>query len=152
MKKPSATRWCVLAWLTLVGLATGCSTHEAQVSGTVSYKGQPLDHGTVRFEPTGGGAPAYSDVATDGSYELRTGRETGLKPGEYRATVVALEENLDWAGPGPPPPGKAITPLWYQNLDTSGLQYTVEPGSNEFDIELNDTPPAGWRPPPPRRG
>jgi hypothetical protein len=146
------SQWNVVAIGVLLAGIVGCSKHESQVYGTVSYKGQALDRGTVRFEPTSGGAPAYSDVATDGSYELRTGRETGLKPGEYRATVVALEENLDWPGPGPPPPGKALTPLWYQNLDTSGLQYTVEPGSNEFDIELNDTPPAGWRPPAQRRG
>ncbi|MEX2169903.1 MAG: hypothetical protein WD851_11380 [Pirellulales bacterium] len=148
MRELSPARGAAFVGIMFIGLLTGCNSHEAQVYGTVSFNGETLDKGTVRFEPTAGGAPAYSQVESDGSYELRTGREVGLQAGEYQATVVALEEaDPNWAGPGPPPPGKPITPRWYQNLQTSGLKYTVEPGGNEIDIDLSTTPPAGWREP-----
>ena len=75
------------------------------------------------------------DLAADGSYTLQTGRESGLPAGQYKVTVVSLEQQ-DWAGPGPPPPGRPIVPLWYQDPNYSGLELTVDQGGKQIDLEL----------------
>lgn len=126
----------VAALALLVSLAVGCGgTHESSVYGTVYLDDQPLPMGNVTFYPTEGGAAVYSQIARDGSYRLTTGSEEGLKPGEYRVTVVATDNPP--AEPGQTPPiGKRITPEKYSRLEQTDLEYTVTPGNNEIDIRL----------------
>jgi hypothetical protein len=87
-------------------------------------------------------------IGDDGSYSIRTGRETGLPSGEYQVSVAANEaaalSQTDKGGP--PPPGKPITPEWYRMKETSGLKFIVKPGKNEINLELTNKPPAGWKP------
>jgi hypothetical protein len=126
----------------------GCGgTYDASVSGKVTMNGQVVPNGTVAFSPVSGGPAAYGRIEESGEYVIRTGREAGLPAGDYQVTVTANEpaKTLQTAGGGPPPPGKAITPAWYRTKDTSGLKFTVEPGSNTIDLPLNSTPPAGWK-------
>ena len=135
----------------LVGLAVlaGCGgPYDSSVTGIVTLDSQPLTLGTVAFFPSAGGPPAYGQVQSDGSYEVRTGREDGLKSGEYQITVVANERPTVAQSPngGPPPPGKPITPIWYRTVDSSGLNFTVAPGSNDIPLDLTSQPPAGWQP------
>jgi hypothetical protein len=90
-------------------------------------------------------------IEPDGKYKLRTGREEGLKSGAYTATVAANEvSTARGKNGGPPPMGKSITPDWYRDPATSGLTFNVEPGDNEFNIDLTTTAPPGWKPPPGR--
>lgn len=134
---------------------TGCGgAYDSSVYGTVSFDGSPLPTGTISFVPAAGGSAAYARIAEDGSFELKTGREEGLPPGDYAATIFAVEAptELRSADGGPPPAGKPITPEWYRSAQTSGLTFTVKPGSNNFTIELSSEPPAGWKPPKPARG
>jgi hypothetical protein len=128
---------------------SGCGgVYDSTVTGIVTLDGSAVPRGTVAFHPTASGPPAYSPIKEDGSYSMHTGRESGLPPGEYQVTVTANEAptQLQSAGGGPPPPGKAITPMWYRSKDTSGLAYKVESGSNEINLELTSQPPAGWNP------
>lgn len=131
-------------------LVTGCGgSKEATVEGTVTLDGNPITTGTIVFIPTAGGTQVYGAIEDSGDYELFTGQEKGLQPGEYVATVVAREKpttNVTELG-GPAPPGKAITPRWYAAKETSGLNFTVAPGANEIDLELTFQPPAGWKEP-----
>jgi hypothetical protein len=71
-----------------------------------------------------------------------------LPAGKYEVTVIANEMPavMQTAEGGPPPSGKAITPVWYRSKETSGLKFSVEPGSNEINLELTSQPPAGWNP------
>jgi hypothetical protein len=127
----------------------GCGgVFDSSVSGTVTLDGNALPRGTVTFHPIGGGPAAYARIQEDGSYSVHTGREEGLSAGEYGVTVSANELSAvkQTAAGGPPPPGKPITPEWYRSKDTSGLKCTVEPGSNEINLELTKQPPAGWNP------
>jgi hypothetical protein len=133
---------------------TGCGgTYESAVSGVVKLDGNLIDRGTVSFAPQGAGAAAFGVIESDGRYALSTGREEGLPSGQYLVTVAANKPpaSLRNKDGGPAALGEPITPEWYRNPATSGLTYTVEPGDNEINIELNTTPPPGWKPPPGRR-
>jgi hypothetical protein len=133
---------------------TGCGgVYDASVRGKVTLDDTPVPRGTVSFSPVGAGPAAYGQIQNDGSYTLRTGREEGIPPGLYQVTVVANEpasQERTESG-GPPPPGAPITPPWYKSSQTSGLEFTVEPGKNTIDIPLSSTPPADWQPPRARR-
>ena len=125
----------------------GCGgPYDAGVSGVVTLDGQNLTRGTVSFNPVAGGPAAYARIDEGGNYSLRTGRDEGLPSGEYQATVIATEPPpvQATAQGGPPPSGKPITPMWYRSKDTSGLSFTVVPGSNEINLELTTQPPVGW--------
>lgn len=141
---------CALLFLATVGCG---GPYNANVDGVVTLDGQPVPRGTVSFIPAGDGSTAYGRIDSSGNYELRTGREEGLPAGEYMVTVVAneLPPESQTADGGPPPPGKPITPAWYRSQGTSGLQYTVEPGGNDINLELSSDPPADWKPPKRRR-
>jgi hypothetical protein len=142
-----ANRWMVVLGGLLLATVAGCGgTYNSSVDGTVTLDGNPVPRGTVTYHPTAPGPGAYARVEEDGSYTVRTGREEGLPAGEYQVTVIASEPPAvsQSAGGGPPPAGKPITPPWYRAKESSGLKFTVEPGSNEINLELNSQPPAGW--------
>ncbi len=133
----------------MLAAIAGCGgVYDATVEGVVTLDGNPVPAGAVAFIPSSGGPSAYAQSDTSGNYEVFTGMEAGLSPGEYAVTVVAREDptakqsNFE----GPPPPGKQITPLWYGSSKTSPLKYTVEAGANDYDIALTSEAPADWKP------
>lgn len=139
------------AWLGAAAclVACGCGgTYDSTVAGVVTLAGAPLPRGTIKYLPDSTGPAAYGIISSDGKYTLTTGREEGLPSGGYTVTVVANEPSVPNKNPSlPPAPGKPLAPLWYRDVATSGLKFTVEPGDNEINIELNNTAPAGWKPP-----
>jgi len=110
----------------------------------VTLDGKPVPAGLVAFHPLTQGPSAYAVIEQDGRYHVRTGRDKGLPSGEYQVSVTANEPPaVARTEQGfPPPPGKSITPDWYRSKDTSGLQFKVESGSNEINLELTSTPSA----------
>ena len=119
-------------------LVCGCgASYEAYVSGTVTLDQQPLTTGTITFQPVGPGPITTGAVQQNGAYRLQTGAMRGLACGEYRVTVQAFSAT--------PAPGMtkeqlaaiSLVPLHYAKPDASGLRYTVEPGSQQIDIELH---------------
>jgi hypothetical protein len=138
----------VLQWLAVsavVLLVTGCGgTYDSSVTGVITLDGAPLPRGTVKFIPEQSGPSGYGLIGSDGSYEIMTGREAGLKSGRYVVTVVVNEQSTPNKNPSLPPiPGKPITPAWYRNQAQSPLKHNVEPGSNEINLELSTKSPAG---------
>jgi len=126
---------------------TGCGgPYDSSVTGKVTINGQAVPNGTVAYSPVAGGPAAYGRIEESGQYVIRTGREAGLPSGDYQVTVTANEpsKTLQNEKGGPPAPGKAITPAWYRTKSTSGLKFTIKPGSNTIDLPLNSTPPPGW--------
>jgi len=131
-------------------VTAGCGgVYDASVKGVVTLDGSPINRGTVAYSPSNDGPTAYGRIDSDGSYFLRTGREEGIPSGQYNITVVANEppEKKRSESGGPPPAGKPITPAWYRSKKTSGLQFTVNSGSNEINLGLTSEPPADWNPP-----
>lgn len=140
------TKHYLLVSLALVGLVGCGGPYDASVTGVVKLDGSPLSRGTVTFNPTSQGAQAYGRINGDGSYVIHTGREEGISSGDYRVTIVSREApSAEGRDGGPPPMGKSITPTWYRNPNTSGLEYTVESGSQEINLDLSTEPPPGWQ-------
>lgn len=151
-------------------LTTGCSKGTnlptVSVSGTVTYKGQPLDGAEVGFVPTSpDGKPANAVTDPQGNFTLQTylggtKQVSGAMPGDY--TVVIRKEEHASAGNGPPPPAdpeelrkqmqqrssgqsnappgpKLLTPEKYSATASSPFKATVKPSGNEpFKFELTD--------------
>jgi hypothetical protein len=132
-------RFCSFAVIVLMIALAGCSDSgmESEVTGTVTLDGQPVGPGAVVFAPVEGQTnPADGAIQLDGSYFLKTSREVGLKPGTYKVSVSVFDQPEVQPGERSNVPAKLVTPQKYADTETSGLQFTVEPGKNDIDIEL----------------
>lgn len=120
----------------------GCGSNLAGVSGLVTLDGEPLRGGsgdtrvTVQFQPVGGnGSTAIGLADENGVYTLATGSAAGIPPGEYLVSCSASQLMPAKNGQGSAG-ARRITDPKYANAKTSGLQCTVAPGKNEYNIEL----------------
>ncbi len=132
---------CVALVVAVCLLLTGCGNDLAQVTGTITVDGQPLQTAddvkvTILFQPESGGAPATGLVDTNGQYTLSTGGDEGITPGEYLVTC-AVTQLIPPATPGGTPGGRRISDPKYANAATSGLRLSVKAGDNQYDIALN---------------
>lgn len=128
---------CPVLVVALAALA-GCGGAESTVTGTVTLDGQPVGPGVIVFASAGGASnPSDGAIQVDGSYFLRTGREEGLKPGNYNVGVTVLDQPAVKPGERSMEVAKYITPQKYAEPSTSGLQFTVEAGSNTIDVKLS---------------
>jgi hypothetical protein len=130
-----------LVLLLLCGCGSTASIPIGDVSGAVTYRGKPLDHGTVVFMPedSGGGncVPATAEIASDGSYKMRYGADRkGVALGKYVVTVQCCEKLTDEQARNPGFVPKSLIPSRYSNGSQSGLRIEVKPGKNPYDIVL----------------
>lgn len=117
----------------LVG-AAGCGAGLHPVRGKVTLPdGTPLAGGQVVFQREGEGETisARGDIEADGSYSLSTQTPgDGAPMGKYKVIV------------NPPPavdaeaPAKRAPAAKYSDFSTSGLEFEVNPGMNEFPIQV----------------
>ena len=116
---------------------SGCSRgYNANVNGSVLLEGEPVTSGVVTFHAVQGGPLSLGTLDNAGRYDIFTGRDDGLPSGDYVVTVNSVK--------GAPSPGMTpaqmealrITPARYSNRDSSELRFTVEPGSNIYNIAL----------------
>ena len=66
------SRRCLILPMVVLGLAAGCGASgpkKAQVSGTVTLDGQPLDQGEIYFVTPGAGTPPEILKVVDGRFE-----------------------------------------------------------------------------------
>jgi hypothetical protein len=112
----------VLAALTVSGCGTG------QITGRVRFQGQPMTAGTVKFLGADG-KEAKAAVSADGSY-----RVNGVVLGLARVSFIPNPANpFGGAAPAAKP---AAVPNRYKKPDSSGLEWMVRGGTQEFNIDL----------------
>jgi hypothetical protein len=125
-----------------------------KVSGTVTYKGQPVTKGMVTFIPSGGpgrqtGQSATGEIGPSGSYTLTTFEPgDGAVLGEHIVLVQSRQEDPSIEGGTMPipdaqgrinnQPPKDLVPTKYAAVETSPLRLTVQEGSNTLNINLED--------------
>lgn len=126
-------------------LIAGCSGGDPDakravpVSGTVTYKGEPISAGRIVFQPDKG-RPAEGEI-TDGAFSLSTYKPgDGAVEGHHKVGVVAVEEvPATKAGKaGNESTTKFLVPAKYNDPGLSGLEATVPSGgSKEIKITLD---------------
>jgi len=77
----------LLVALCLVASA-GCGQKYGKVSGEVKFKGKPIEHGTIGFQPQERGARAAIGVIENGRYSM------DVPVGEYAITVTVIVRTL----------------------------------------------------------
>lgn len=111
-----------------------------EVRGTVTYQGQPVTTGMVKFSPVSleGEAvrPATGAIGADGTYQIAAfpGRK-GSRPGEYQVAIVS------YTGSFMDGTAKYLVPKKYAEPKTSGLKASVPAESAEpvvLDFNLVD--------------
>ncbi len=131
----------ILVWLPLIGCNYGPTL--GQVSGTVLYEGEPLPHGTISFELTGGKF-AHGEIKDGQILNVRTNDPgDGVPVGNATIAInsVAMTsepstlESATGASSGMAV-GRDLIPVRYANPATSGLTAVIEPGENLLTFEL----------------
>lgn len=125
----------------LVVSATGCNRgpEMAAVTGKVNYNGQPLQFGSVTFQPTRG-QPARGEIQSDGTFQLSTfSRGDGAFVGSHKVKIACYEsQNPAFVkGPGEQRLGRSLIPVKYTLFDQSGLTAEVKPDAADpivFDL------------------
>jgi hypothetical protein len=153
---------CVALFALLLFGVGGCGPGKAEVTGTVTFKNQPLPGGTVIFRVPGGDpktAPRYQGEINpaDGTYRIMdvpagvtyqvTVDNQGLKfmpapptgppgGGDPKFKGVPTKPPEGGTGMGTPPKYVEI-PAKYADPEKSGLTFTPKGGKQPYDIPLN---------------
>jgi hypothetical protein len=142
-----------IAWVAvgcLAAVMSGCGRDGPErivVSGTVTFRSEPVKTGEIRFIPTKGTeGPAEGTLIVDGQY-LASGKG-GVPVGTYTVSIVAWHgwaPRRDMPSPNVPlgrqdndPSRKQLLPAKYNSQ--SQLAITVKPGSGKLvqDFILTD--------------
>jgi hypothetical protein len=123
--------------------AAGCAPDyggRQAVSGTVKFKGQPLDDGVIEFRPLeGDGATKSGAQILSGQYQIPA--EFGLVPGKYRVSITAGDGRTRANTEEPPGPtganivSKDRIPPEY-NLESKQEVEVTAKGPNVFDYDI----------------
>lgn len=140
----------VFAWFAaaavLASVTAGCrrsSLDTVPVSGTVTYRGEPVRAGTVVFHPVDavGSRPARATIGTDGTFRAATLESApGLMAGEYKLAVAAPAVGIADVSPAQAATAaRSNIPAKYGNPETSGLTVTMEAGKPvTLNLDLSD--------------
>ncbi len=97
------------------------------VKGRVTYKGKPIEKGTVKFEPDGYGRNASGRLQSDGTFVLTTLKDgDGVVAGQHRVTVTDTGVKSS----------KDVLANKWASAAASGLTAEVDPDHTEFTFEL----------------
>jgi hypothetical protein len=114
----------------------GCGTRMYPVEGKLLWQdGSPVTElagGLVVFENPDAGVSSRGEIQGDGTFQLMTQR-----PGDGTFRVLITEPGLYDSDRVPPPKANPK----YHTFQTSGLEFTVEPKSNEAVFKLEKAPP-----------
>jgi hypothetical protein len=137
---------CTLALLVLAPL--GCNTPvqdtlpREPISGTVNFDGQPLQKGTIQFQPASQAeGTASGGMIDDGRFDIP--RNEGPVPGKYKVQIDARDDSGSTLAPGELPgapnvpkkrPARLIPP--HYNTKTELTAEVKSGGLNTFTFDL----------------
>ena len=150
-RRPALTRGFYWVGLFLVAVCLcGCSGSSDigtyDVTGTLTYNGQPVANVAVTFNPDGSGWAATGKTDAQGKFSSLTTRESGdgIAEGEYTVTLSKITEVSEGAidDPNPYAPTSSASlpfPTKYLNTAESDLKVTVNADSEKtLTLDLTD--------------
>jgi hypothetical protein len=123
-------------------LLAGCQPAEEPITpvrGKVSYKGLPLQGGTIVFIPDTSrgthGSIAAAEIQPDGNFTLKTNELLGAMPGHHRVTIASQQvPYLALSAPA----WRPALPSRYRDPHLSGLLRQVVPNTpNTINFDLD---------------
>ena len=109
------------------GPAAGVPVSLVPVKGKVTYKGQPLTTGIIRFEPDYG-RMATGKIQADGSFVLSTLKEgDGVVAGAHKVFITDVDKTLA---------KDRVFKNKYMAASDKGLVAEVSPEKTEFTFDL----------------
>jgi hypothetical protein len=152
MRKLGRIRYTVANTFVLgVLMLSGCRPETGEVSGQVTYSGQPLTHGTVQFFCqdqqiisrliNGDGTYSVPELPL-GAAKIAVVTHPPIPNGYARPQTLPPSKDAPKLGEparGRLPEGAKYVPIPYRygNPDQSGLAVTVSKGNQIFDISLD---------------
>jgi hypothetical protein len=119
-------------------LLPGCDSGPArgEVTGKVTFKGNPVKEGKITFLNPAGAGDAEADIQPDGTYAVQGGAVVG----DYVVVVAPLVEMKD-TDPGKSPPAPVEKkapdiPVKYRQQGKTPLKATVKAGKNGINFEM----------------
>lgn len=125
---------CLVWAATFAGCGSGDGPERVVVSGKVSYQGQPVSDGEIRFVPTEGTTgPTSGGKITDGAYKVDL--KGGVVVGANRVEIKAYR-TMEGAQPLPPGAGPAEGEIPKE-------QYLPEKFNSRSELKLTIESPGG---------
>lgn len=130
----------LLAALCAVCVATGCASESKfqPVSGTVTYKGAPLETGAITFLFVNPPGPAGGALITNGKFRIAA--PNGLEPGTYRVQISSPQgvgqRTPEQIAAGASAPAKERIPSSYNTESQVTIEVT-KGGPNEFNWAID---------------
>jgi hypothetical protein len=122
----------------LAGGCGGMTSSGYSASGTVTWKGRPLDQGSIQFLPEGGPGLMVGAEVRDGRYALPN--PPGLAPGTYRVRIHSRSGVNPTGIPDvhlADPNSRERIPPEYNENTTLKAELTAD-GPKTFDFTLTD--------------
>jgi hypothetical protein len=127
-------RWIIAVSIVLL-LLVGCKPSGSRgggLSGTVSYKGQPINGAALQLYDTKGGM-LIVPVTQDGTF-----RTTDVPPGEYKVVVQGTSGAAAASGAQFAPKPTIGFPSKYKDKSKTDLTINVAEGEQKVNLELKD--------------
>lgn len=127
----SASSALLAGAIALVSSGCGSGDGPIDITGKVTYKGEPVTEGSVQFIEDATGRGAQVDLEPGGTYKA------SLPKGEYKV-VVTPPYIVDESSGIPNPYYKKVKniPEKYHSTETSGLTASVNPDKTTHDFDL----------------
>lgn len=122
-----------------LGLAAGCGSSEPRrnpISGTVQFKGQPVQKGTINFRSEPDGKFVATGEIADGKYTIP--QQSGLPAGKYSVAITYPDPKVPAPRPDEAPgewkPVREMLPAKYN--DKTELKADIKDGPNDVSFDL----------------
>ena len=124
----------------VAALVPGCGSSDPRlaISGTVTFKGQPLDQGRIEFHPPQNQGTMSGAVIQNGRYEIP--RDKGLAPATYEVRIYSYDVKGGNTGAIPGEAGlgfKERIAKKYNAPGASTLKADVKRGQTTFDFSVD---------------
>lgn len=138
----SMFRWGICVIVLAVGCGSRSGPELAEVSGTVTYLGQPLSNASVVLVPESGPA-AYANTNAEGVFELMTRGRKGaiIGPGKFLVTAGQdsgeIKEEHELTTEQIKKMYKSVIPEKFGRIDQTPFDVVITSnGQNHFQLDL----------------